>query len=70
MNKLVIRQVANRHGITYDQCYSEISAAIDEAWDTTDPEAKRRQIELVGSTRKPTPEEFIELISKKLSHFA
>lgn len=65
-NLLVIRQVAEQQGITYDQCYTEISTAIDEAWATTDPEVKRRQIELTGSTRKPTPEEFILLISEKL----
>lgn len=61
-----IKQTANQQRITYQQCYSEITAAIDEAWATTDPEAKRRQIELVGGTHKPTPEEFISLINKKL----
>lgn len=64
--RLIIRQVADRQGITYDQCYSEISAAIDEAWATTDPEAKRKQIELIGSSHKPKPEEFISLIREKL----
>lgn len=61
-----IRRAAAQQGITYQQCYSSIAASIDDAWATGDPEAKRKQIELMGSSRKPTPEEFIMLISKKL----
>ena len=46
--------------------YEEIQAAIDHAWATGDPETKLRQIELVGDTHKPTPEELIFLISAKI----
>lgn len=61
-----IQRAADQQGITYEQCYSDISAAIDEAWATTDPAAKLRQNQLVGDSHKPTPEEFISLISEKL----
>ena len=61
-----IKRVAAEQGITYQQCYSDIAAAIDEAWSTADPHAKQRQIELVGDSRKPSPEEFISLITEKL----
>ncbi len=62
----IIAQVANRHGISTDQCRAEIQAAIDAAWATTDPEVKDWQIRLVGEGRVPTPEEFIILISSQL----
>lgn len=65
-SRQAIKQTADRQGITYQQCYSEIAAAIDEAWATTDPIARQRQNELVGGTHKPTPEEFISLINRKL----
>lgn len=46
--------------------HEEIRAAIDLAWATTDPKAKQRQIELVGDSHVPTPEELIFLISAKI----
>lgn len=46
--------------------YEEIQAAIDNAWETSDPETKQRQVELVGDSHKPTPEELIFLISAKI----
>lgn len=61
-----IKSAADKLGITYQQCYAEIAAAIDEAWATTDPVVKQRQIELVGDSRKPSPEEFISLVTQKL----
>ena len=60
---LVICQIARQHGITADQCRAEIAACITEAWATTDPVVKARQIQLVGEGRVPTPEELILLIS-------
>lgn len=46
--------------------YQEMQAAIREAWATTDPQVKKNQIELVGDTHIPTPEELIRLISAKI----
>lgn len=63
--ELVIRQVAQRNGISPAQCRAAMIEAIREAWDTADPVIRQRQIELVGEDRVPTPEEFIVLIAGK-----
>ena len=63
--QLIIRQVAHRQGISTDQCKADIQEAITEAWRTTDPAVRQRQIQLVGDSHIPTPEEFILLISQK-----
>jgi hypothetical protein len=59
----VIARVARQQGISTSQCRSEMAATISEAWGTTDPAVKDRQIRLVGEERIPTPEEFIVLVS-------
>lgn len=46
--------------------YQEIQKAIDQAWATADPATKQRQIELVGDSHIPTPDELIALISSKV----
>ena len=61
--KRAIAKVARQQGISTSQCRSDIQEAITEAWTTSDPEAKLRQIQLVGEERIPTPEEFIVLVS-------
>ena len=58
----VIRRVAQQHGISIAQCRSDMKEAILEAWATTDPLVKDRQIQAVGEGRAPTPEEFIVLL--------
>lgn len=63
----IIAKVARRQGISTDQCRAEMAACIAEAWNTTDPVARQRQIDLVGEERIPTPEEFILLISQNIS---
>lgn len=63
---MVIRKVAKQQGISTSQCKADMMAAITEAWATADPQAKDRQIQLVGEDRIPTPEEFIVLISSTL----
>ena len=65
MRKL-IRKVARQQGISTARCRAEMAAAIAEAWRTADPQAKDRQIQLVGDSHIPSPEEFILLISKKI----
>ena len=64
--QLVIRQVAHRQGIATDRCRAEMAAVIAEAWRTSDPTVRQRQIQLVGKERIPTPEEFILLISDQV----
>ena len=61
--QLVIRQVAHRQGISVTQCRSAMIEAIQDAWNTSDPATRQRQVELVGEERIPTPEEFIVLVS-------
>lgn len=61
-----IARVAKQQGISTSQCRSEIAACIAEAWATTDPTVKQRQIQLVGEERIPTPEEFIVLVADLL----
>lgn len=63
---LVIRQVAHQQGISTSQCRAAIQELIDQTWATSDPEAKYRQIELVGEGRVPTPEEFIVFVARQL----
>jgi phosphopantothenoylcysteine synthetase/decarboxylase len=62
---LVICQVAHRQGISVAQCRSEMTAAIREAWSTSDPEVRKLQTDLVGDSHMPSPEELIFLISSK-----
>ena len=61
-----IARVAKQQGVSTSQCRSEIAACIAEAWATTDPTVKQRQIQLVGEERIPTPEEFIVLVADLL----
>lgn len=63
----VIARVARQQGISTDQCRAEMAATITEAWATADPLAKQRQIDLVGDSHIPSPEELILLISQKIS---
>ena len=60
----IIARIAKQQGITVDQCRAEMAACIAQAWATTDPVVKARQIQLVGEERIPTPEELILLISR------
>ena len=64
--RAVIRKVARQQGISTTQCRAEMAAAITEAWRTADPQARDYQIQLVGDSHIPSPEEFILLISQKV----
>ena len=61
----IIARVARQQGISTAQCRAEIQEAIAEAWTTSDPQVKDRQIRLVGDSHTPSPEELILLISKE-----
>ena len=63
--KRIIARVARQQGISTAQCRAEITAAINAAWATTDPQIKDRQIRLVGDYHTPSPEEIILAISKE-----
>ena len=63
----VIARVAKQQGISTSQCRSQMATTISEAWVTSDSEVKRRQIQLVGDSHIPSPEELILLISQKIS---
>lgn len=65
--RAVIRKVARQQGISTAQCRADMAAAIAEAWRTADPQAKNRQIQLVGDSHIPSPEELIILVSSKLT---
>jgi hypothetical protein len=61
-----ITRVAKRQGISLTECRAEMAAAITEAWTTADPETRKRQVQLVGEGRVPTPEEFVVLVAGRL----
>lgn len=63
----IIARVARQQGISTDHCRADMQEAITAAWATSDPEAKHLQIQLVGDSHIPSPEEFILLISQKIS---
>ncbi len=63
----IIAKVARQQGISTAQCRSEIQEVITEAWATSDPLVKDRQIRLVGDYHTPSPEEIILLISKEIT---
>lgn len=62
----IIERVAEEYGISPVECRAAIQEVIAEAWATTDPAVKQRQIQLVGEGT-PTPEEFISLVSRMVN---
>jgi len=54
----VIRSIADKNGTTPGKVREEIQATIDLTWDSLEPKAKKRQIELFGP-QKPTVDSFI-----------
>jgi hypothetical protein len=58
-----IARVAKQQGISTSQCRAAIADCIAEAWATSDPVIRQRQIQLVGEEKIPTPEEFIILVA-------
>lgn len=62
----IIRKMARQQGISVSQCLFEMETAILAAWSTTDPVARQRQVELVGDSHIPSPEELIFLISQNI----
>ena len=63
----VIARVARQQGISTSQCRAAIQDLINQTWVTSDPVIRQRQIDLVGDSHIPSPEELILLISQKIS---
>lgn len=62
----VIEMVAKQHGVSKAEVRREMEFAIESARDNPDPEAQEYFTELFGD-RTPTPEEFIQKVSKVAS---
>lgn len=63
--KSIIGRVASHYGITPEEARSEIIKTIDHAWLSNDPQIKKYQQRLFP-TGKPTPEQFIQVLSTLL----
>lgn len=64
--KALLKTIARAHGISVDEVRAEMQTTIDEARNNPDPEKQAEFRKYFGS-RKPTPEEFIYTMTKKLN---
>ena len=68
--KLVISEIARKNGVGEEEVRADIQAAIDHAMLkitlSDDPKAKENWDKLLKNGKKPSPEEFIKIISEKL----
>ena len=55
--------VAKKHGVTAEDIYRDMELAIEDAMQSTDPEAQRIWAEMPYKGEKPTPEEFVAYMS-------
>ena len=65
IEKNIIKQVAKEHGVSVAEVRREMEFAIEQAYNTDDPE-KRKEFQKLFGKKKPTPEEFINKTSKTL----
>ena len=63
----IIRYMAAKEGLSEDQIRKEMQQAIDETWTTTDPKFIQLQ-KAYFPNGKPTPEEFIIVISETVKN--
>lgn len=63
--KRTIKATAKKFGVSSQSCRQEMQECIDEAWSTTDPVAKAKQLALFPKG-KPTVEEFIATVAKQI----
>ena len=63
--KAAIIGTAEHFGQTPEQVKADMLAAIAEAWENPEPEVQKLQKELFPNGR-PTPEEFIAVVSKNI----
>ncbi len=62
----LLAMVAKEHGVTAEEVYRDIEIAIEDAMQSTDPEAQRMWAEMPRKGIKPTPEEFIAYMSRRV----
>jgi len=62
--KKLIKQIAQRHGVSVDEITRNIQAALDEAWNNPNPIIRDRQRELFPNG-KPAAGEFIRVMAKQ-----
>ena len=62
----LLAMVAKEHGVTAGEVYRDIEIAIEDAMQSTDPEAQRMWAEMPRKGIKPTPEEFIAYMSRRV----
>ena len=65
--KKAIIEVARKNGISVAEVRKEMEFAIDAAMKNPDPMTKRVWDECFPNGKKPTPEEFIVYIAKKVN---
>lgn len=63
--KNILKMIAKREGISVAEVREQMELAIDEAYQSDDPKVQKDLKKLFGN-RRPTPEEFIYKMSKKL----
>jgi len=61
----MVEQIAAKHGVSMGEVVREMQAAIDAAWNATDPAARARQRELFPHG-KPSIEEFIRVMAAQV----
>lgn len=62
--KAVIQTIATQEGKTPAEIRASMQEAIDEAWNTDDPAARAKQLQLFPDGKKPTVERFMLTLSK------
>lgn len=63
--KNIFKIIAKQEGISVAEVREQMALTIEEAYNTDDPKAQKEFKKLFGN-KKPTPEEFIYKMSKKL----
>ena len=61
----VIKEIANREGVSPDVVYAEMQKAIDFGYNNQDPNVQAYWNEIAPDGETPTPEKVIEVLSKK-----
>lgn len=61
----VIRNLAQRDGISSEEVLQKIQESIDAAWDNQDPAVRWKQLQLFPAG-KPTSEEFIVRVAREI----
>ncbi len=60
--KGIITQVAESHGVSYDECYADMKEAVLAGFHSNDPEVRKMWSNIHIQGDEPTPEEVIQAI--------